>query len=368
VTYGQLAAAVNEAMRPPAVPHRTRSLAQVTDALIAQQTTGTSPAQAMSLPALHAVVRLIASTIDQLDIVTDTGPAPNWLRRPRAYGSALDLGDLIQHTVSGMALHGRAYLLARRTTSGWRLDALHPNSVHCLTSATGIVDLSFLLDGEPIERVPAVPGDWQPGARYLVHVPYLVTPSRPEGTSPVVDAWQALAGYLAVERQAANLLDGGTYSGGRLETDHDLTVEQAKRYREQWIINRQTGQIPVLGGGIRYASDAIDPVKAQFLETRLANAQAIGSLYGVPPSMLGMTMAGGSSSLSYANAQDQRISFRQSCLEAFTSQIEDALTPLLARPGRTGAEEETIRFDYTEWETNGADTEPAAVPADNPVL
>ena len=58
---------------------------------------------------------------------------------------------------------------------------------------------------------------------------------------------------------------------------------------------------------------------------------------------------GGASSLSYSNSQDNNRLFRVNCLEAFTSQIEDAITPLLRRPGRNGAEEQRIRFDYTEW-------------------
>jgi hypothetical protein len=271
-----------------------------------------------------------------------------------------------------MALTGAGYSLATPMldsdkTLRWRIDALHPSSVQALVSTGGVVRVDYVLDGQPIPHVPATYAgrsavidslrDRAPGTEGTAHIlasPYLITPDHPEGSTPVRDAWQSVAGYLAVERQAANLLDGGTYSGGRLETDHDLTVDQAKRYREQWIINRKNGQIPVLGGGIRYASDAIDPVKAQFLETRLANAQAIASLFGVPPSMLGYTMAGGTSSLSYTNALDARVSYRQSCLEGFTRQISDSWSTLLP-PGQR------FDFDYSDWEASAdANTDPAA--------
>ena len=70
-------------------------------------------------------------------------------------------------------------------------------------------------------------------------------------------------------------------------------------------------------------------------------------------------MSGGSSSLSYANSQDNDRRFRRNCLEAFTSQIEDALTQLTP-PGRGADESQPVRFDYAGWEASGAN--PATAP------
>jgi HK97 family phage portal protein len=386
VTWGVLAAEVSAARRNRRSVPRTRDLAQVVDQHIAWQESGTGPQHAMSLPALFAVVRLIGSIVNQLPLrMEDGSPAPSWLRRPRAHMAELDWGDMLQHVVTSMALHGQAYLLAEQTstTPAWRLNAVHPGSVQVTTSTTGIVSRSYLFDGQAIGLVKptvlerdealreageayerALREGREPGAphpRYLVHIPYLVTPDHPEGTSPVRQAWQAISGYLKVEAQAANLLDSGTYSGGRLETDHDITAETAKRFRESWVANRASGQIPVLGNGIRYVNDIISPKDAAWIESRLANAQAVASMFGMPPDMLGMTMAGGGSSLSYQNSQDNNRRLRSNCLEGFTSQIEDALSPLLMRPGRNGEEERRLRFDYSEWEaTANADTQPEA--------
>jgi len=86
--------------------------------------------------------------------------------------------------------------------------------------------------------------------------------------------------------------------------------------------------------------------------------QQIASEYGVPADMLGLTLSGGSSSLSYASAKDNNRRFRVNCLELFTRQIADALSPLLP-PGRNEAEEQRLVFDYSEWEAaTDADTEP----------
>ena len=318
---------------------------------VAWQESGGGPQHALSLPALFAVVRLIASNIDQLQLTVDGGPVPEWLRLPRSTGGQLDQGDLIQHTVAAMAVHGRAFWLAERTGDGWRLNAVRNDAVGVVESPVGIVGLSFTFNGEPVEQL-SYNGYGQD--RCLVHIPYLVTSHRPAGTSPVVEAWQAIDGYMKVEKQAATLLDGGTHSGGRLETDHDLTAESARRYRDQWVENRRTGLIPVLGAGLRYENDVISPRDATWIESRQANAMAIAGMFGVPNDLVGLTLAGGASSLSYSNSQDNNRRFRMNCLSAFTSQIEDAISPLLRRPGRNGGEEQRVRFDYTEWEAASA--------------
>jgi HK97 family phage portal protein len=353
--WGDLASAVDAAKTHARKPDATRDLAQVMDQHIAWQGTGLGPDRAMSLPALFAVVRLIGSTIDQLPITVDGGPAPEWLRKPRRYGSALDQGDLIAHTVASMALHGAGYLLARRVGESWRLDAVHHSSVGVQSSTGGVVDLRFTLEGEAITRVPALAADWRPGVRYLVHVPYLVTPQQPWGASPVTEAAESIAGYLAVEKQAATLLEKGDHYGGWLSTDSDITADTARRFQDTWTANRKAGRVPVLGAGLDWNPGTNDPDSAQWLESRLANAQMVASLYGVPPDMLGMTMAGGGSSLSYSNSQDNNARFRANCLEAFTTQLADSLTGLLPT-GRGPGEEQAIAFDYSEWEgtTNAA--------------
>jgi len=362
-----LAAEVDEAMRSAlpapmpstAGPAQERDLGLVMAQHIRWQEAGLGPDRALQLPALFAVVRLIASAIDQLDVTVNGGPAPDWLRRPRRYSGALDLGDLLQHMVGAMCVHGHADLLARRMEGGsWRLDALHPSSVTCRVSSTGRVGLEFQVDGVDVPQLPAKHRDQNSGVDYLVHVPYLVSTNRPAGTSPVVENPEFFAGALAMERQGSQLLDAGTYSGGYLETDQELTADQARRYRDTWLENRRLGLPPVFGQGIRYQTTAIDPVKAQFLEARLHTFQQIASEYGVPADMLGLTLSGGSSSLSYASAKDNNRRFRVNCLELFTRQIADALSPLLP-PGRNEAEEQRLVFDYSEWEAaTDADAEP----------
>lgn len=338
-------------VRQPYAPgFRTRDLAQITDDLISQQVWPW--AGGLGLPPVFAAVRLIASTIDQLDLTVGGGPPPTWLRSPRRYGSAFDLGDTIQWLVTAMALHGAGYLRCTRVGESWRIEAVYPGSVQVRANSGGVVSLAYLLDGKEIPTVPALMGEWGQGVPYLLPVPYLITPDFPGGLSPLTACRLSLFGYLDVERQAALLIDRGTYSGGRLETDQEISETTATRWQDRWIANRLEGKLPVLGAGLRYVNDLISPADAQWLESRQFNAQQVAQIFGVPPDYMGMSTSGGSSSLSYANSQDNDRRFRRNCLEAFTSQIEDALS-MLTPLGRGEEDALPVRFDYDSWESSG---------------
>jgi HK97 family phage portal protein len=329
-----------------------RDLEQITDAMIAWQETGWTR-DPLALPAVYASVRLIASTINQLPVEVTNGEPPEWLLQPRRYGSAFDLNDLTQYIVVAMALRGAAYLRCERTGDSWAIDALHNDSVQTQTSTSGIVRLKFLVDGQEMEPIPSLRAAWSYGGPFILHIPYLVTVDHPEGLSPVTAARLAIDGYQAVERQASTLLDNGTYSGGRLETDQDITTATANYYQDTWIANRKVGKLPVLGTGLKYVNDLINPTDAQWLESRQYNNGQVAMMFGIPPDYLGMAMSGGSSSLSYANSQDNDRRFRRNCLAAFTQQISDAFS-LLLPPGRSESENQRLVFDYTQWEGEDA--------------
>lgn len=324
----------------------------------------TNPAriEPRGLPAVAGAMRMIASTIDQLTLVTDDGQTPRWLARPRAFGSELDQGDLVQWLVTSMAGWGYGACKATRTGESWRLDALHPSSVRLVHTATGKLKREWLVDGDALPRVPALPQQVVDGATYLLHIPYMVTPEHPQGVSPLQLAQASLEGFAQTEAYALRFTDptSGNHSGGRLSTDQDITQATAEHYQQRWVANRAEGKIPVLGSGLKYDNDLVDPATAQWIEARAFNQAAVYMMFGIPPAYMGASLVGGQSSLSYANAQDNDRLFRRNCLEAFTTQIEDALTELHGRPGRGVDELVRVTFDWTRWETT---TPAAAAPA-----
>lgn len=365
-------ASVAQMIEPPPSPAGGRRASIVTDAMdayIASRESGQDvlSADGMGVPAVFAAVRLIASTIDQLGLtVPETSPT-GWLDDPRTMGCPFDQGDLVQYIVMSMALRGRAWLLATLTGgASWRLDPLDPDQVYLRTTLGpyGQIAVEATAGGSPLPLLPPyrewkdsagrTRSNWQEaGGTFLLHIPYLIAPSHPEGIGPLQAARAALTGYERVERQAAELLDNGTHSGGRLETDQDIPADTAKRWQERWIANRQFGVIPVLGSGLRYINDIINPADAQWLESRQFNSSQVAQMFGIPPDYLGMALSGGASSLSYSNSSDNDRRYRRNCIEGFTTQIGDALSTLLR--GR----QERVAWDWDTWQTSEGTTDGA---------
>ena len=351
MSWGRLGAAVADAAIEP--PQR-RDLAQVIGQRIAWQETGLGPSGSMAIPAVFASVRLIAATIDQLQLTAPGDPV--WLRDPRRYGCIFDQGDLVQYIVSSMATRGAASLWARPNDSGtsWQLAPVDPESVTVqrTVASDGRLGLVHRLAGADIDPVPPY-REWRDAGRtrnnwsgrtFLLHIPYLVTVDEPQGISPIQAARETLRGYGMVERQAADLLDSGTWSGGVLETDADLPRQTAEDYQARWVENRKLGRIPVLGSGLKYSNQVLSPKDAMWLESRQFNASQVAQMFGIPPDYLGMAMSGGSSSLSYNNSADNDRRFRRNCLEGFTSQISDAFSTLLK------GQQDRADFDWSAWE------------------
>jgi len=309
------------------------------------------------LPAVVGAHRLIAGHIDQLPIVATNG-VPRWLESPRRYGSPLDQGDLVQWLVGSMYFYGFAALAVTRVQgASWKLEPLNPQGVQCQATTGARLAMSWRVDGAPAEQLPAVHGQVVDGREYLLPIPYVVTPERPWGTTPLIDALSSLQGFTQTERAGANVFDTGTYSGGRLETDQDISPAVAVAYQKRWMENRRAGALPVLGSGLRYVNDLANASDLQLLEARAFNQAIVYSLFGIPLDMMGSALIGGQSSLSYQNAQDNNARYRANALAPFTTQIADGLS-LLLPPGRDPDEAQRFDFDYAEWET-ATDADPS---------
>jgi len=359
VTFGELAARLYPEPRTAAPPPLLeRSLDMLMDQRIYWQETGTGPQHSLRLPALSAVVRLIASSIDQLELTRTSGKRlPAWLAEPRRYGgSPLDLGDLLMYITTAQLMRGAAYLEVERVGESWVLYPLHWQSVTATVSSGGRLAVTYKVDGKDMRVI--TPAVTRPQGSYLLPVPYLVTPERPYGTTPVIENWEALLGYQKIEDSSANVADAW-HNGGILHSEQDLTPETARRYKQAFH-ERRPGEVLVMGSGLQFDNIAPSARDSLLDQARLYNSQIVASLFGVPPSQLGMTHAGSGSSMSYSNIQQDRALFASTCLRAITTQQEDALSVLLPEGDR-------LRFDYTTWEEAGNAASPdRPIGPDNP--
>ena len=330
----------------------TRDLAQVMDSMIAAQTQVAYDIR--SLPGVAGAVRLLAGHISGLELTQGSTPPPGWLLKPRSYGGALDLPDLLQYLVDSMLIHGKGYVMATCVAAGdrpsFRLDAVDPNYVQVNVRTDGLVGRTFVVAGTPVPEIPPTLASVRQGARYIVHIPYRVSVEAPEGTTPLVDAAPTLRGYVRTEEHASSLFDNGTYVGGVLTTTHDITPTQAQGWQDAWISARRTGKVAVLGNGLEYRNELADGVTLQMVESRSFAASSIYALLGIPQSIMGSSMMGGQSSLSYSNSQDNDRLYARNALRPIGEQITGSLSVLLPN-GRNADEDQHIEFDYSKWET-----------------
>ena len=315
-----------------------------------------SDAEQLGLPTVYACVRVIAHTVEQLPLVHTVGPderpLPEWVRAPETY-SDWTQQQLVELWTADLATRGHAHAW----WTGAQIEPVDPDAV----SLTVTRDTR----GRP-RRVYRVNGEQVPPASWaragLLHMPFLQTSRDLLGLGPLQTAREAMAGYLTVERYALGVFDAGTHSGGVLESDAELTVATAERYQQRWVENRRRGLVPVLGHGLRYRNELVNPRDAQWLESRTWQAQEVARMYGVPMRYLGLPSG---DATTYATARDNDAHYLRSCVTAYTETISTGLSRLLG-PGRGAADAARIRFDFDAWLDVVDDLPAAPSPAPTP--
>jgi HK97 family phage portal protein len=299
-----------------------------------------TPRAALGLATAFRCVTLYATSTTQAGVIVERAnrrePLPDWLRRPDAYGSDVRLRGLVEYLTVSMAGWGAGYLDAAPVgRTSWSLRTIDPARVSATISPlTG--DRQYAVDGR---RVDLAHGPARLGG--LLVVPFLTVPGIALPLGPLSAARLSMGEYLEVERYAGRIFSRGTVSGGRLETDVDITEATAQRWASSWADKRATGSIPVLGAGLRYVNDVINPADAQWIQSREFDAQEVARWFGVPPRYLGLPSGDAST---YATARDNDAALMRFGVAGYADSIGEALSTLLP-PGRNELEDERVRLD-----------------------
>jgi len=351
---------------PPRPAHSRDRTATLADGRLITTTTPTlSPREALGLPAVYAAVGLIAATVDQLPLRRHVGdldgdPLPEWLRHPQRYGSDYTLPDMVEFWTTSLALRGAAYAWCQPIgDASWRVDPVDPQHVSVDLPATDPrTHRVYRMAGEIVPRVGVYP--WERRAAGLLPMPLLVVPGQAAGVGPIQAARTAMAGYRDVDDYANQMFGAGRgYSGQALTTDQDIDQETAEHYQAR-VIERSTDPLApplVLGSGLKWQSLTMPPKDAQWLESRLFNAQEVCRMYGVPPRYLGLPSG---DATTYATARDNDAQLLRTSVSRYTNSLAGGLSMLLPA-GRSADEDQTIRFDFSAWLGPPAQAAPPAV-------
>jgi hypothetical protein len=264
-----------------------------------------------------------------------------WLYRPDRLNGGVRVRGLIERATVDLATRGVAGWIAQPVgTTSWTLDPVAGHRI--AASFDGDGRRVWTVDGSVVDIAN---GDERRGG--FVPVPFLLLPDLAQPVGPLQAARMLLDGFGDVEAYASNLFRSGAGTGPRLEADVDLPESTATRWRDYWVEQHSDPndpRIPVLGAGLRLATDLIDPSTAAWIEARRYNATEVARLFGVPGRRVGLPSG---DSMTYATARDDDAAYMRTTVAAYTDPIADAWTALLPS-GRNATEDTVVVFDWSD--------------------
>lgn len=286
---------------------------------------------------VYACVERVASALSAMPMQVSKDSMPQepqpWLTNPDP-DYYTHSGDAVTEIVWSLLMRGNAYL--------WATALYAPDKNGNQLPQKWVVLNPDTPKWEPAPDDPR--GLWRIDGTVidqdrLTHIRHLNRPGQRLGLAPLDAAAVNLQAVADFERVASKLArNSGLPTQGMLHTEQDLTEATALRYKERWQ-TRGDGEVAVLGSGLRYESLALNPRDLALLELREFDGRQIATVFGVPPFMINLAMAG---DLTYSTTQGMMDFFWRQTLRPMASNIGRALGTLL--PGRS-----TVVFNADEY-------------------
>lgn len=280
--------------------------------------------KAMSYLMVYGCVQLISDVIATLPVHIMQGrdivDNPLWVDHPEP----LDRVDFVSALLVSLLTEGNAFVAVSRDNRGRTLtvDPLDPRRVG--VKVTGPMnEPEFTIDNKPY------PGE-------ILMIRGVMRPGSIRGISPVELARQTIGIGLGGQEQAVQFFRQGAITPGVIHSKSDLTSDQARDIRDQWLHSHggtNKSHLPVvLTGDTEWQSISMTAEQAQFLESRnFTDAQIAGQLFLLDPSIFGIVVNGGS--LTYQNIEQRGAHLVRYSLLRWIIRLERGLTHLLP-PGQ----------------------------------
>lgn len=270
---------------------------------------------ALSLDAVYRAVQVIQTAACQLTIDVWDGTrqidAPDWITTPDPW---MTRQAWIQSTIASLALRGNAYWSITRTKGvPTRLAILNPLEV-TVSNVPGMDLPRLVWKSRELNRTDCA------------HLALMRRPGTHEGLGPIQAAADTVAGSVDLRRYAADWTRNGQ-PNGVLTTDQILTQEQADAAKQRWLENVRSDQPVVLNAGLKYTPLMLKPSEIQWIDAQRMNVTSIARLFGIPARLIMAAIDGMPST--YANQQQEDLSFVRWTLMTYLVEIEAALSNLL---------------------------------------
>lgn len=282
---------------------------------------------ATTLHSVYRAIEIILNSGAQISIdakrkgeLIDT-PDP-LLRRPSLN---IERDDFVEQCLMSLIVDGNLFWLKRYDTSGKviALDVLNPYLVGVTENRKGHKVFNYA------------------GKTYstndVIHRARMVLPGQLRGRSVMTAAAADLAGAMQLRDYVNEIFSDNQVINGVLTSDQAITAEDAKIAR--YAFDRrdlETGdpldepydsQLRVLGKGFNYEPLTIHPKDAQWLESQAFDVTKVARMFGVPSSLMLVTLDGNSQT--YSNVEQDWLAFVRFTLNGYLRKIESAFTEVI---------------------------------------
>lgn len=246
------------------------------------------------------------------------------LRKPSL---KVERDDFIEQCLMSLIVDGNLFWLKRysdtKKTKVAALEVLNPYLVGVTENMQGRKQFNYL--GKTYSDTD------------VIHRARMVLPGHLRGRSVMRAAAADLAGAMQLRDYANEIFSDNKVINGVLSTDQAITAEDAKIARYSFdrrdletgeaLDDAYQSQLRVLGKGFSYEPLTIHPKDAQWLESQSFDVTKVARMFGVPSSLMLVTLEGNSQT--YSNVEQDWLAFVRFTLNGYLRKIESAFTEVL---------------------------------------
>jgi len=293
---------------------------------------------ALGISTVFSAISLIADSIallpvktlrydGQKTIFTDK---PKFLEKPNV-GLDLSMFSLMHQIITSLAMHGNSFVLVDKDRQGRpiQLTPVHPEKVKV-----------EMINGQKVYMLQTSKGNYDRKitSNNMLHFTWYSYPGQLIGVSPLRTNSNTYGLALAMERHIAQFYGQGGTPSSVLETDRDLTAEQANILKETWLGNHNRNRKPaVLTGGLKWKAIS-DAAGNELIAARDQIVHEIARVFRIPAHLL-LSKDG---SNVYSNIESNGLAFIRHTLLPWIRRIEDGFSTLL--PGK-----QFVKLDTDEY-------------------
>jgi HK97 family phage portal protein len=166
-------------------------------------------------------------------------------------------------------------------------------------------------------------------AEDMWHVRGITLPGSQVGLSPMEHAESVLNIDFSSRKFANDFYNAGGIPNGVIESDQEITQEQAQTIKERWRAATANREVAVIGAGAKYAQVSVKPEESQFLATQKENLAQLARFFSLDPAMIGGPAG---TTMTYTNMEQRNSQFRTYTLGFWIKRLEDSFSALLSGP------------------------------------